>query len=151
MKDEGDNEVKDISELSTSEPVPSMLSCGNCLKAGTIQALLYRRAKNLLYKTGCLHSPCVSCASVEPSEVYQINKIPHSALLKTMDKRKQSKASYSRDHKFMCPVNLFRSFNFTDALSINLISRTGSFIRTKIFFLRYLQTSAIAIEICRSF
>lgn len=123
-----------------------MLSCGNCLKAGTIQALLYHRAKNLLYKTGCLHSPCVSCASVEPSEVYQINKIPHSALLKTMDKRKQSKASYtfSRDHKFMCPVNLFRSFNFTVALSINLISRTGSFIRTKIFF------SEVFTDICHS-
>lgn len=119
--------------------VTPVLSHGNCLKARTIQALLYHRAENLLYKTGCLHSPHVSCASVEPSEVYQTdNKIPHSVLLKAMDKKKQSKASYtfSRDHKFPYPhMNLlFGSFNFAVALRINFILRTGSSLCTKNLF-----------------
>jgi len=130
--------------------MPPVLSRGNCLKAGTVQAPLYHRAKNILYKTGCSHSPRVSCASVKPSELYQTdNKIAHSELLKTMDKKKQSKASYtfSRDHKFMYPVNLlFRSFNFAIALSINFILRTGSSICTKIFLLRYLQAGMVGVH-----
>lgn len=149
VKYEGDNELKDINKLSSSEPVPPVLSHGNCLKAGTTQAPLYHRDENLLYKTDCSHSPRVSCASVEPSEVYQTDdKIPHSMLLKTIDKRKQWKASYtfSRDHKFMYPVNLlFRSFNFAVALRINFISRTGSSICTKIFYLRYLQAGTVGV------
>lgn len=46
-----------------------MLPHGHRLKAGTIQAQLYHR-ENLLYKTGCLRSACLSCASVESSDVY---------------------------------------------------------------------------------
>lgn len=122
-----------------------MLPHGHRLKAGTIQAQLYHR-ENLLYKTGCLRSACLSCASVESSEVYLREKRKKKnnthCCWKPWSKRKkwQSRTSYtfSRDHEFIyLVIFLFKPFWFCCCLRISFILRTESSICTKIFFLRW--------------
>lgn len=72
------------------------------------------------------------------------NKTAHSVLLKTMDKKKQSKASYafSRDYKYMHPVNLlFRPFKFCCCLKDSFSLKDWEF--HLLFFLRSLQAGMV--------